>query len=116
MVSTVPGTSGAVAWYCRSEGDRTAHWPATGGDSVGMGLPGARSVENWTEIVASLATLSPVGAVLTTLKARVGRPSRRTPPRWWLRGTRTNPAAATASANAPARMTHRRGVRVLLLA
>ncbi len=37
-----------------------------------MGLPGARSVENWTEMVASPATPSPVGVVLTTVNGLGG--------------------------------------------
>ena len=42
-VSVAPGTSGPLAWYSSNDGDNTAHEPATGGLSVGMGLPGARS-------------------------------------------------------------------------
>ncbi len=60
-VSVAPGTSGPLAWYSSNDGDNTAHEPATGGLSVGIGLPGARSVENCTVTVEPAATLAPVG-------------------------------------------------------
>src|SRR5271170_6653176 len=37
-----------------------------------MGLPGARSLENWTEMVEPSATLVPVGVVDTTVSALGG--------------------------------------------
>jgi len=67
-----PGTSGPDAWYCRTDGDSTAQVPATGGLTVGMGLPGPRSVENCTEMVDPAATLVPVGDTETTLSAGGG--------------------------------------------
>ncbi len=75
MVSVAPGTSGPVAWYSSSDGDNTAHEPATGGLSVGIGLPGARSVENWTVTVEPAATLAPVGETESTVEC--GRRGRR---------------------------------------
>ena len=71
-VSVAPGTSGPVAWYSSSDGDSTAHEPATGGLSVGSGLFGARSVENCTVIVEPAATLVPVGETEATLSAGGG--------------------------------------------
>src|SRR6185437_4096032 len=72
MVSDAPGTSGPLAWYCNSEGDRTAHDPATGGFREGIGLLGARSVENCTEIVEPASTLVPLGETEVTAKAGGG--------------------------------------------
>ena len=70
---TVPsGTSGPLAWYSSSDGDSTAHVPATGGVSVGMGLPGARSVENCTATVEPAETLAPVGETDVTVRAGGG--------------------------------------------
>jgi hypothetical protein len=71
-VSVAPGTSGPVAWYSSKDGDKTAHVPATGGLSVGMGLPGARSVENWTITVEPADTLAPVGETESTVSAGGG--------------------------------------------
>src|ERR1700722_8964556 len=71
-VSAAPGTSGPLAWYSSSEGDSTAHTPATGGVSVGMGLPGARLVENCTATVDPAATLAPDGDTDTTVRAGGG--------------------------------------------
>src|SRR3984957_5921748 len=110
MGSCAPGTSGAVASYCRSEGESTAHWPATAGVSVGRALPGARSVENWTEITAPLSTLAPVGAVLSTLRTGGGLEVVAAAGVWG-RGMRANPAAATARATMATAMTHRRAPR-----
>ena len=71
-VSVAPGTSGPTAWYSSNDGDSTAHEPATGGLSVGMGLPGARSVENCTVMVDPAATLAPVGETDATVSAGGG--------------------------------------------
>ena len=73
-VSVAPGTSGPEASYWRTDGDRTAQVPATGGLKVGIGLPGARSVENCTEMVDPAATLVPVGDTETTVRAGAERP------------------------------------------
>ena len=109
-VSLAPGTSGPVAWYWSSEGDRTTHAPATGGSSVGSGVLGARSVENWTEIVEPAATLFPVGEVVTTLSAGGGLLGLAEAGVFRTCTNTTSPAAATASAAAQAaRMTHRCG-------
>jgi len=110
MVSCAPGTSGAVASYCKRVGDSTAHWPATAGDSVGRGLPGARSVENWTEITEPLSTLAPVGAVLSTLRTGGGVEVVAAAGLWG-RGMSANPAAATARATTATATTHRRAPR-----
>src|ERR1700722_1279930 len=72
MVSVAPGTNGPVAWYSSNDGDNTAQLPATGGLSVGIGLPGARSVENWTVTVEPAATLAPVGETESTVSAGGG--------------------------------------------
>jgi hypothetical protein len=72
IVSDAPGIRGPVAWYCSSDGDSTAHAPATGGVSVGMGLSGARSVENCTAIVEPAETPDPDGVVERTLRAGGG--------------------------------------------
>ena len=73
MVSVAPGTSGPVAWYSSSDGDSTAHAPGTGGLRVGIGLPGARSVESCTVMVDPAATLVPVGVTEVTVRATGGR-------------------------------------------
>ena len=72
MVSVAPGTSGPVAWYCSSDGDSTAHEPGTAGLRVGIGLPGARSVENCTAMVDPAATFVPVGVTEVTVRATGG--------------------------------------------
>ena len=65
-----PGTSGPDRLVLeQGRGQSTAHAPATGGVRVGIGLPGARSVENWTEIVEPAATLAPVGETEATVRA-----------------------------------------------
>ncbi len=71
-VSVAPGTSGPVAWYSSNDGDSTAQAPATGGLSVGIGLFGARSVENCTVMVEPAATLAPVGETDETVRAGGG--------------------------------------------
>src|SRR5580692_3479382 len=71
-VSVAPGTSGPVAWYSNSDGDSTAQAPVTGGLSLGIGLFGARSVENCTVMVEPAATLAPVGETDETVRAGGG--------------------------------------------
>ena len=103
-----PGTSGPEAWYCRTDGDSTAQVPATGGLTVGIGLPGPRSVENCTEMVDPAATLLPVGDTETTLSAGGGAVGVAAA---WLkcRLVTTTAAAATTSTAAPTvRITHHR--------
>jgi hypothetical protein len=115
MVSTVPGTRGSVAWYCRSEGDSAAHRPGTAGDSVGIGLFGARSVENCTEMVDALSTLLPVGAVCTTVSRGGGFAVVADATGAWGREITMNPIAATPRTKVEVPMTHRRApVRFVL--
>src|SRR5271165_5720142 len=109
IVSVAPGTSGPVAWNSSNDGDSAAHAPATGGLRVGMGLPGARSVENCTEMVDPAATFVPVGVTPVTVRATGGAVG--VAEAWLARSfsTRTKPAAATTTAATQAkRITHRR--------
>src|SRR5664280_1739693 len=73
-----------------------------------MGLPGARSLENWTEMVEPLSTLSPVGAVATTSNGGGGVAVVAEAGEVWERGIMMNPAAATATTKAATAITHRR--------
>src|SRR5580658_8176514 len=91
-----------------SEGDSTAHCPATAGVSAGMGLFGARSVENWTEMVASPATLSPLGVVLNTVNGVGGAAVVADAEVLCERRIDAYPAAATANVRAPTKKIHRR--------
>ena len=108
MVSTVPGTSGSLASYCTSEGDSAAHRPGTSGDKVGIGLLGARSVENCTEMVDALSTLLPVGAVCTTVRSGGGLATVAEATGEGGRETRIKPTAARPRTRVEAPMTHRR--------
>jgi len=72
IVSDAPGTSGPLASYCNIEGDRTTQDPGTGGFNVGMGLLGARSVENCTEMVEPASTLVPFGETEVTVRGGGG--------------------------------------------
>ena len=72
-----------------------------------MGLPGARSVENWTEMVASPGASSPVGDVLSTRNGAGGAAVVAEAGALWLRGMKTIPAAANARVRAPTTRTQR---------
>ena len=65
-------------------------------------------------MVASPATLSPVGVVLTTCNGVGGAVVVADADVLWLRETRTSPAAATARARAPTRPIQKARVAVLL--
>jgi hypothetical protein len=109
MVSVAPGTSGPVGTYCRREGESTAQDPATAGLKVGMGLPGAKFVENSTEMVEPATTLVPVGETDATVRAGGGAlgVAAACVPRC---STATKPPAARRSATAQTvNTTHRRG-------
>ena len=110
-VSVAPGTSGPVAWYSSSAGESTAQAPGTAGFRVGMGLSGARSVENSTEMAAPAATLVPVGETDDTVRAgrRGGRGGRRliAPP--VVDGHEASRRRRRAPRREAARITHIRG-------
>src|ERR1039458_7850281 len=108
-VSVAPGTSGPVAWNWSSDGDSTAQDPATAGVRVGMGLPGARSVENCTEMVDPAATFAPVGDTDATVRATGGAVgvAEASLSRAWSITTKP-PAASTSAAAHTATITHAR--------
>src|SRR5277367_6625629 len=109
-VSVAPGTSGPLAWYSSNDGDSTAQMPATGGLRVGIGLFGARSVENCTVMVEPAATLVPVGETDETVRAGGGLAE--VAAAWLLcrRSKATNPPAARMrTTTMTVTITHRRG-------
>ena len=95
----------------REGGDSTAQVPATGGLSVGMGLLGARLVENWTVIVEPAATFVPVGDTEVTVSAGGGAVGVADAWVFMWSTARRPPAATTTTAAQTMRINQRRGIR-----